>query len=276
MEQNKPRSGSPLAAVEPWNWVADGYTEVTGPKLALYAKEAVEQAALCRQHRVIDIATGPGTVACMVASQVADVVAVDFSPAMVAHCQKRVDALKYTNVRVCEGNGQDLALASDQFDRAFSMFGLMFFPDRVAGFREIYRLLLRGGKAFVTSWAPLSESTLMSSMVEALRVADPSVPPPSSDLSSLENPERFQQEMVDVGFRDVTVQRIYKEWVFDDFDELFDRMVRGSAPLEVMKRAVPSHEWDRRVAVMRNYLSNKLGPRPRGLGSTAWLAQGTK
>lgn len=267
---------SPLAKADPWNWVATGYVEVTAPKLALYAEDAVELAALQPHHRVIDVAAGPGTVACMIAPKVAEVVAVDFSPAMVAYCKQRVAELKLDNVRIIEGDGQQLALEGAQFHRAFSMFGLMFFPDRAAGFSELHRLLLPGGMAYVASWAPLSESPLMSLMIDALRVADPSMPLPTSDLASLENPEVFHREMSAAGFGDIIVQRIYKEWLFAEFDEFFDRMIRGSAPLEVMKRAVPASEWARRLGVMRAYLLDKLGPRPTGLGSTAWLAQGTK
>jgi len=43
------------------------------------------------------------------------------------------------------GDGMALPLADGAFDVAFSMFGLMFFPDRPRGFRELRRVLVREG-----------------------------------------------------------------------------------------------------------------------------------
>jgi SAM-dependent methyltransferase len=271
-----PSRPSPLSTVDPWNWVAEGYVELTAPKLMLYAEEAVARAALEPHHRVIDVAAGPGTLSCHLASRVAHVTAVDFSPTMVALCRKREDELGLTNVTVHEGDGQCLELPSESFERAFSMFGLMFFPCRDKGISELYRVLVPGGRVFVTSWAPMSESPLMTSMVDALRIADPSVPPPQADLSGLENPERFERELREAGFVDVAIHRVYKAWDFDDFDDFFERMLRGSAPLEVMKRRVSETEWQRRVEVMRQYLFDRFGSKPTGLGSTAWLGEGTR
>jgi ubiquinone/menaquinone biosynthesis C-methylase UbiE len=267
---------SPLSTIDPWNWVAQSYVELTAPKLMLYAEEALAAAELSVNHRVLDVAAGPGTLACHIAPNVSHVTTVDFSPEMVALCRARVAGLGLSNVTVHEGDGQCLALPSASFERAFSFFGLMFFPCRGNGFAELFRVLVPGGMAFVTSWAPISESPLMSSMIDALRVADPTVASAKSDLVSLENPERFEQELRDAGFVDVVVRRVFKDWGFTTFDELFDRMLRGSAPLEVMKRKVSTEEWERRVAVMRNYLFERFGEHPTGLGSTAWLGQGRR
>ena len=42
-------------------------------------------------------------------------------------------------------------------DDAFSLFGLMFFPDRKQGFAEIYRALKPGGSIAITSWAIIAK-----------------------------------------------------------------------------------------------------------------------
>lgn len=68
-------------------------------------------------------------------------------------------------------------LENDRFDAAFSMFGLMFFPDKVRGLKEIHRVLKPKGKIAVSSWAPISNSILMQCLFGALRKANPDIPP---------------------------------------------------------------------------------------------------
>jgi SAM-dependent methyltransferase len=46
-------------------------------------------------------------------------------------------------VRVCRYRGEQPI--AESLDAAFSMFGLIFFPDRPKGHRELYRTVKRGG-----------------------------------------------------------------------------------------------------------------------------------
>jgi ubiquinone/menaquinone biosynthesis C-methylase UbiE len=266
---------NPFSSAAPWNDVANGYTEYTRPMLALFAEPAIERAGLGPETRVIDVATGPGTVACLVAPHVASVHAVDFAQEMVARCRERVQALGLQNVHVEHGDGQALPYASDRFDVAFSMFGLMFFPNRVQGFQELCRVLRPGGRAFVTSWAPVDESPLMQVQFSALRAADPSRPAPQRDATTLENPELFAAEFIQGGFDDVTVERVFREIEIPTLDHLITALNEGSAPIKMLKKRLGPAEWERQSAVIRSHLAEALPSFPVRLGSTAWLASGT-
>src|SRR5699024_11098930 len=94
---------------------------------------------------VLDVACGPGTLTLLAAAAGATVTALDFSSPMIAQLRTRAAALDLASaVEVHEGGGQRLPFASAVFDAAFSMFGLMFFPDRHAGLRELARVLKPG------------------------------------------------------------------------------------------------------------------------------------
>ena len=49
-------------------------------------------------------------------------------------------------------DGQALDLADDAFDAGVSMFGLMFFPDPVAGIGELARVVRPGGRVGIATW----------------------------------------------------------------------------------------------------------------------------
>jgi SAM-dependent methyltransferase len=267
---------NPLSSPDPWNWVADDYVDVNVPLLGLFSDVVVSRVRLAPEMRVVDVATGPGTLACRVARHVRQVDAIDFSTEMVAHCQARARALGLSNLVIQQGDGQSLPYADRIFDVGFSMFGLMFFPDRVQGFRELHRVLVPGGRAFITAWAPLEKSTYMLARMRAMQAADPSVPSPANNVLTLEDPDRFAREMAAGGFVDVTVEPVLREREFQTADELFHTLTRGNAPFELLRRKLGEVEWQTRLQGIRSYLAESLGSYPVRLGLTAFLGQGRR
>src|SRR5262245_56004926 len=133
-------TGGPLGTPEPWNLVADAYTEELVPLFERFARDALALAALPPAPRVLDVAAGPGTLALVAAKAGATVTAIDFSPAMIANLRRRAAEAGSTAIDARVGDGQALPLEDGGYDGAFSLFGLMFFPDRAAGFRELRRV----------------------------------------------------------------------------------------------------------------------------------------
>ena len=95
---------------------------------------------------VLDVACGPGTLAFLAARRGAEVMAVDFCAGMIGELAARL-AETPAAIEARVADGMDLPLESGAFDAAFSMFGLMFFPDRARGFAELHRVLRPGGVA---------------------------------------------------------------------------------------------------------------------------------
>src|SRR5690606_38246203 len=162
------------------------------------------------------------------------------------------------------------------FDLGVSMFGILFFPDRRRGFRELFRVLRPGGQVLVSSWAPIARSSAMQLLFAALRAADPNVRPPEADPTSLENPEVFERELREAGFRDVCVEEVEHTLEVHSADDFWHEMVRGSAPMALLRRKLGEAEWTRQEEIARGYLREHLTELPARLGSTAYLAVGTR
>jgi SAM-dependent methyltransferase len=172
-------------------------------------------------------------------------------------------------------DGQALPFAGGLFDAAFSMFGLMFFPDREKGFAELHRVLVPGGVAVVSSWAPIARSPLMQLMFGALCAADPSRAAPQTNWLSLENPEVFERELTAAGFRDVSVRPVTHSVPVASAEQFWDVTTRSSAPLVLLKNRLGAAEWRRQSEVALAHLRERV-KEPSSLSTTAYLGFGRR
>ena len=272
---NAPPPPGPLAVSGPWDLVSAGYAAEAQHLMLPFSKDAIELLAPERTARVIDVAAGSGTLALELAPRVARVDAVDFSGGMLEKLEETRKARGLENVVTGRADGQALPFADATFDAGFSMFGLMFFPDRKQGFRELHRVLKPGAKAVVSSWAPVAESPLMILMFGALCAADPSRAAPQTNLLSLENPDLFKQEMSEAGFQNVEIRRATHALHVPDAETFWGGVTRGSAPIALLKQRLGPDEWLRQSEVALAYLREQI-PAPREFATTAHLGVGTR
>ena len=267
---------NPFSTNEPWNLVADGYAETTMQMLAQYAEEAISASGLKAGATVLDVACGPGTLALMVAREAGEVHGIDFSEPMLAAFRQNAARAGINNITIRHGDAQALPYPDEMFDAAFSMFGLMFFPNCSKGFSEIYRALKSGGTIAVTSWAPVEQSPAMQAMFGALRAIKPDLPEPQRVVATLENPEVFKQELLDAGFREVEIRRVTKPFPVTSIAEFWQSMVKGSAPIQMLKKSMGEDAWRENEILALNYLAQKIPSTPTTLTSDAWLGLGVK
>jgi SAM-dependent methyltransferase len=180
------------------------------------------------------------------------------------------------NVIASQGDGMALPYADGGFAAGFSLFGLMFFPDRAKGFAELHRVLAPGGVALVTSWAPLDLSPLMALMFSALRATDPSIPAPTRSLTNLENPEVFVAELRAAGFVDVAVEPVEQLVTLGSAEDFWAAITRSAAPCALMRRSVGDEEWARRSRLAREHLEAAFSRGPQTLGTTAYFGFGRR
>jgi len=102
----------------------------------------VEATGVNRDARVLDLGSGPGTVAIPLAAYAAEVVAVDAEPAMIAELRRAVPA----NVTVVEGRAEDVDSSWGEFrlvtaGRAFHWFDAPRVFDRLVSISPVEALL---------------------------------------------------------------------------------------------------------------------------------------
>ncbi len=266
-------SPSPLATPEPWDLVASAYAAEALPYFEIFARAALAQAALPAGARVVDVAAGPGTLSLLAAAAGARVSAIDFSEPMVAELRARRAAAGLTDaVDARVGDGQQLPFESGAYDAAFSMFGLMFFPDRAAGLREMRRVLKPGGRAIVSSWVPFDGpfGAIMKTAAEFL----PGMPLGGGVKQPLASPSEIEAEMSAAGFSTVTVVTVPQELTAPSFDAFWTAMQRTNAPLVLVQHRLGAERWSTVGPQLRERLRATLGNGPLVAGRGAYLGIG--
>jgi len=267
---------NPFSAKEPWDEVAEGYAAEAHWVMGPFSEKAFELASPAEDAVIVDVAAGPGTLSLLAAPRVARVHALDFSEPMLKELAVKARKLGLENVEIHQGDGQALPFSNDSFDAGFSMFGLMFFPDRPRGYAELLRVLKPGGTAVVSSWADVTQSSLMMIMFGALHAADESRQAPKYDPNGLENPDNLAAEMKAAGFADVVVHAHVHEFDAPTAEELWAGLVRSSAPLVMLRKKLGEAEWAVQSQKAKSFMVEALASSTGRLNTKGLLAVGRK
>jgi SAM-dependent methyltransferase len=133
-------------------WSAGPYQGITETIADLHG-EVIDRLEPAAGLRFLDLACGTGAVAELAARAGAEVVGVDFAPALIETAKRRADELKL-DIDYRVGDVEALELEDASFDRVASTCGVMFSPDHAAVARELARVTKPGGRAALACWTP--------------------------------------------------------------------------------------------------------------------------
>jgi ubiquinone/menaquinone biosynthesis C-methylase UbiE len=149
---------------------AEVYEQYLGRAIAdPFTRVLLDHAAPKQGERVLDLASGTGSVARQVAPMVGRqgrVVAVDINPAMLA-VGRAMSPPAGAAIEWLEGNAIDLDLPDAAFDLVLCQQGLQFFPDRVGAAREMRRVLMPQGRVAISVWQTLARHPVYEALFKA-------------------------------------------------------------------------------------------------------------
>lgn len=143
-----------------------------------YAADMARRAVSLAPTRVLETASGTGVVTRVLVPQLqpaARYVATDLNQPMLDFAASR----QVSDPRITWRQADALALPFDDagFDLVCCQFGVMFFPDRVAGYREVKRVLSAGGHFVFNVWDRIEENGFANDVSDALAVIFANDPP---------------------------------------------------------------------------------------------------
>jgi ubiquinone/menaquinone biosynthesis C-methylase UbiE len=157
--------------------VPKAYDEVLVPRLfEPWALLLLDECNLHPNAVVLDVATGPGTVARLAAKRIGPsgrVVATDISRPMLDVANSKPSSPDSAPITYIESPAAPLGVESAAFDFVVCQQGLQFFPDRLAALSEMRRTLKPGGQLAIATWSHIEDNALYAALHAALRESVP-------------------------------------------------------------------------------------------------------
>jgi len=134
-----------------------------------YAEDLARRAARMSPNSVLETAAGSGVVARALAPRLppdASYLVTDLNQPMLDHAAARQAADSRISWR--QADAQALPFEDAAFDVVCCQFGVMFFPDRLLGYREAKRVLKPGGCFLFNVWDRIEENVFAYDVTNAL------------------------------------------------------------------------------------------------------------
>jgi SAM-dependent methyltransferase len=230
---------------------------MVGPMFIPWAECLLDRLGPTPGQRLLDVATGPGTVARLAAIRVGPdglVIATDLSDAMLLLARRKPTLGGAGPIEYRLSPAAPLDVPSDAFDVVSCQQGLQFFPDRPAALSEMHRALRAGGRLGLAVWSSIDRSPPFDRM--AAGIEDVLGEEPAERYRGgpwgFNDPARLATLVAAAGFSGVTVEELTRPVLFDG----------GAAQLE--RSLAASGVWDDVAALTpdgRRALSHAIATR---------------
>jgi Methylase involved in ubiquinone/menaquinone biosynthesis len=180
----------------------------------VFAPYAQDMAARVRgdaPRRILETAAGTGAVTRALAAALpeAEIVATDLNQAMLDRASTTIPAGR---VRWQQADAQALPFEDGAFDTLVCQFGAMFFPDKVAAYREALRVLRSGGRFRFSVWDTLAANPASKVVHDAVGAFFPDDPPRFFERAPFGycDHDRIRDDLRQAGFEAVDIETVEK------------------------------------------------------------------
>jgi SAM-dependent methyltransferase len=178
-----------------------------------FADILFEAVTMADAKSVLDIGCGTGATTLAMAETLgadADCLGLDISETMIAHARKRA-AETGSTAEFIVADAQTHPFETRRFDMITSRFGVMFFEDPVAAFRNLSRAAQPGTALILFSWRDPAENPFMTAAETAARPLLPDLPerqPDARGQFGFADSVRVEGILTEAGWRDVVHEKI--------------------------------------------------------------------
>ena len=239
--------------------IPEVYDRCLGPMLfEPYARDLARRFAGF-EGALLETAAGTGRVtrALAEAAPRARITATDLNEAMLAQAARLVRA---PNIEWRPADAQALPFADASFDAVVCQFGVMFLPDKAAGYAEARRVLRPGGRFVFNVWDRLEENAVSDVAQQALAALFPDDPPgflPRVPFG-YHDEGRIREQLAAAGFGVVEVERVTVETRSPSAHEAATGLCLGS-PVRAELEGRGPDAGERGVAAAAEALRRRFG-----------------
>ena len=212
----------------------EAYEEtLVGPLFTPWGEYLLDALTVTQGERLLDVATGPGTVARLASARLGPaghVLATDISAAMLAVAEAKGIVADGSPIEYRLSPAVPLAAPGASFDVACCQQGLQFFPDREGALAEMHRALRPGGRIALAVWSGVETCPPFAALRNA--IAEVMGPDAAQRYAGgpwgLHAPRALVDMATAAGFADVSVSEIARPVRFERGAAQLDRSLAAS------------------------------------------------
>lgn len=212
---------------------------------------------------VLEIAAGTGILSRKLRDalpRASRLVVTDLNPPMLEVARRKFAA----DEKVEFGEADAMALPFDDasFDLVACQFGVMFFPDKIAAFREAARVLRPGGRYIFSSWGSHGENAFARIVHATLESFFPADPPPFYRVPfSYGDPGLATRDMRAAGWTAIDHAVLSEDRAIADFGGFTRSLIYGNPVLDQIRQRGGVGP-DEIVSALRERFLDAFGPQP--------------
>ena len=171
--------------------------------------KAIDKLDLNQETKILDIGCGCGATTLEIAKKIKDgtITGVDISEPMLKKASQNAAALELSNTSFQVLDVQVDKMPSNDFDIAFSRFGVMFFEDPFEAFSNISKSLKENGQLSFVCWQNPSLNPWQSLSIQVIKqfLDLPAPPPKSPGPFAFEDKTYIQEILEQSNFNDIVI-----------------------------------------------------------------------
>jgi SAM-dependent methyltransferase len=176
-----------------------------------YAADIAASASASQPASVLELAAGTGVVTRRLRDELpatARLIATDLQPEMLEIARAKFSDGERVEFQAVDAT--DLPYADETFDTVVCQFGVMFFPDRDRSYREVYRVLRRGGRYVFNIWDSHERNAFARIANAIVCDAFPDDPPGFMKIPFSYASDSAEESLLAAGFANVAVSAVTK------------------------------------------------------------------
>jgi ubiquinone/menaquinone biosynthesis C-methylase UbiE len=209
--------------------VPENYDKYLGPFLfEHYASVIANRLSRIKPSKILDIACGTGIVTKKIEEALpnSQIIGLDLNPDMIEFGRKK---LKNSSIEWKVANAVNLPFDDDTFDAVVCQFGVMFFPDKAAAFKEARRVLKPNGTFIFNTWDSLETNELFLTSDKVINRIFTNNPPDFYKVPfSFYDTKEIEKLLNEAGFSDIKIEYIKTKGENESVKSLAIGLVEGN------------------------------------------------
>lgn len=268
---------------ETWNKFSPGWKKqdnFVAAWLRPIGDKIIELAALKDDYCILDVATGtgePGLTAAKMSGS-CKVIGADIAEHMVKIAREKARIMGLKNYDAHVSDETALSFDNNYFDAVVCRFGIMYFPDMLAGLREMSRVLKHGGILSLSAWSEKEKNpwaTTAGKIVHDM-LELPQPPADAPGIFRCAQPKTLTSLLTQTGMQNIKEVELTGAVIFDSAETYWEFITDVVAPIATALTKVDEATREGITHAVMSAARSRERDGKISFGWSTWVACGTK